>query len=359
MDFSFTAVSYERPAFLDQALPAFPKSAGVYKIFDTRGRLIVLDKTSNLFERMERYFGPRSEKVRDLDLSLITSRIEFIRTFSPFEAAYVLYLERRRFFPKTYRKMRTFRFFTLMKIPRRQRFPRIYASRDIRAGADYFGPFDSRHQFNRLKTLLERTFKLRPCLYDIRGGDPHPDCMYFQMHTCSRPCNNDIDRPGYLADVDAAIAFTEGRDEDITQPLMEKMQTLATEMKFEEAERAHRQLERIRRARSEWTAVLRSLWKFDCLAVLPSDSAAACTIAFVRAGAIVGFKRYPLCDLGSLLTKDLERCYAEPAPSVDREQQYDEFCLVCNFPDELLPISGDIVAAVERRLEERRRRPRA
>ena len=106
--------------------------------------------------------------------------------------------------------MRTFRLFTLMKMNRKQRFPRIYASKQIKSGVDYFGPFVTRGQFTRLKTALERTFKLRPCLYNIRGNDPHPDCLYFQMHTCSRPCNNDIDRGGYLADVDAAIAFIQG-----------------------------------------------------------------------------------------------------------------------------------------------------
>src|SRR5712691_11183237 len=209
-----------------------PKHSGVYKIFDTHGKLIVLDKTSNLFQRLERFYGERSEPVRDLDLREITARIEYIRTDSTFETLYVLYRERKIHFPKTYRKMRTFRLFTLMKVNRKQRFPRIYASREIKAGVDYFGPFISRGQLARLKTTLERTFKLRPCLYNIRGNDPHPDCLYFQMHTCSRPCNNDIDRRGYLEDVHQAIAFIEGRDEDIEHKLDEKMNNLAAETRF-------------------------------------------------------------------------------------------------------------------------------
>src|SRR2546425_6293375 len=208
---------------------ALPKHSGVYKIFDTRDKLIVLDKTSNLFQRFERYYGPRSEMVRDLDLREITGRIEYLRTDSTFETLYVLYRERKKFFPKTYRKMRTFRLFTLMKINRRQRFPRIYASREIKAVVDYFGPFVTRGQFSRLKTTLERTFKLRPCLYNIRGNDPHPEGLYFQMHTCSRPCNNDIDRRGYLRDVDDAIDFVQGHDGEIEKRLREKMDSLGAQ----------------------------------------------------------------------------------------------------------------------------------
>src|SRR5712691_6616281 len=286
MEFRFEAIEF------DKTLPALPKHAGVYKIFDIRGKLIVLDKTSNLFERCERYYGERSERVRDLDLREITSRIEYIRTDSPFETLYVLYRERKHYFPKTYRKMRTFRLFTLMKINRKQRFPRLYASRQIKAGVDYFGPFISRGQFTRLKTTLERTFKLRPCLYNIRGNDPHPDCLYFQMHTCSRPCNNDIDRRGYLDDVQDAIAFIEGRDEDIDHKLDEKMNDLAAEMKFEDAEIIHRRLEKIHRARQEYKDTFFSVWNFNYIAVLGSDSVSRCKIAFIRRGRVIGFEPY-------------------------------------------------------------------
>src|SRR5678816_1880828 len=221
MEFRFETIEYDR------TLPSLPKHSGVYKIFDLRGKLIVLDKTSNLFDRFERYYGERSERVRDLDLREITGRIEYIRTDSPLETIYVLYRERKNYFPKTYRKMRTFRLFTLMKINRKQRFPRIYASRQIKAGVYYFGPFISRGQFTKLKTTLERTFKPRPCLYNIRGNDPHPDCLYFQMHTCSRPCNNDIDRAGYLSDVEEAMDFIQGRDEEVEAQLIKQMSALA------------------------------------------------------------------------------------------------------------------------------------
>src|SRR5215467_2377204 len=118
MEFVFQAIQYSRGGDVHEHLSQFPKRSGVYKIFDTHGKLIVLDKTSNLHDRMERFFGERSELLRDLDLREITSSIEFRPTDSPFETLYLLYRERRVLFPKTYRKMRTFRNFTLMKINR-------------------------------------------------------------------------------------------------------------------------------------------------------------------------------------------------------------------------------------------------
>src|SRR5262249_13216856 len=325
MEFRFETLEY------DKTFPSLPKHSGVYKIFDVRGKLIVLDKTSNLFERFERYYGERSERVRDLDLREITGRIEYIRTDSTFETLYVLYRERRNHFPKTYRKMRTFRLFTLMKINRKQRFPRIYASREIKAGVDYFGPFISRTQFTKLKTTLERTFKLRPCLYNIRGNDPHPDCLYFQMHTCSRPCNNDINRRDYLEDVANATQFIEGADEGIERAFVQKMNELAAEMKFEEAEVVHRKLDKVRRARQEFSDTFFSVWNFNYIAVLASDSTSRCKIAFIRQGRIIAFEQYEVETLKETLARDLFRLFGSPFERESGDGTYDEFCLVANF----------------------------
>ena len=331
MNFEFTTVLYDKETFITETLLSLPKGSGVYKIFDTRGQLIVLDKTSNLYQRLERYFGEHSERVKDLDLREITSRIEFRRTWSPFETTYVLYVQRREHFPKTYRRMRTFRLFKLMKINRKQRFPRVYASKQIKAGVDYFGPFVTRGQFSRLKTSLERTFKLRPCLYNIHGGDPHPDCLYFQMHTCSRPCNDDIGREGYLADVDGAIDFIQGHDETLSGKLMARIGEFAEAEQFEDAEIVRRQLEKIQRARKESKDKFPSVWSFDYLVLLPSDSTARTKIAFSHAGSIVRFRDYDTATLPEVLPEEAEQIYSAQPATPNREWQYDEFCLVANY----------------------------
>ena len=358
MEFRFETIDYDR------TLPVLPKHSGVYKIFDVRGKLIVLDKSSNLFDRFSRYYGERSERVRDLDLREITGKIEYIKTDSTFETLYVLYRERKKQFPKTYRKMRTFRLFTLMKINRRQRFPRLYSSREIKPGVDYFGPFVSRAQFTRLKTTLERTFKLRPCLYNIRGDDPHPDCLYFQMHTCSRPCNNDVKRTGYLEDVQQAIAFIEGTDSELENALLKKMNDLAAATKFEEAELVRRRLDKIHRARQEYKDTFFSVWKFNYISVLPSDSVSRCKIAFIRECRIVAFEQYEVESLHESLASDLHRVFQMPVEPDALGTRYDEFCLVSNFivdplqSVDLLPVRDieTVPALVIERIQQRKRK---
>lgn len=330
MELQFTEVCYDS-GFTVNSLPQIPKGSAVYKIFDIQNQLILLDKTSNLFEKLERYFGTRPERVKDADLRQITSRIEFIRTWSPFETVYVLYLERRRIFPRTYRRMRTFPYFSLLKINRRQRFPRIYASRQIKPGVEYFGPIRTHGQLTRLKTTLERTFKLRPCLYNIRGNDPHPDCMYFQMHTCSRPCNNDIDRRSYLADVDLAIAFILGRDSQTEEAISAQLAALSADQRFEEAANARRRLEKIRRARQETKDICTALWHFDFIGVLAASTVERIKLVFVRAGSIVALEEYAVGDLPEVIPTETARLFSGAPTAPNAEWHYDEFCLVSSF----------------------------
>jgi excinuclease UvrABC nuclease subunit len=56
MDLEFQTILYDGATFIEAALPAIPKSTAVYRIFDLHGQLIVLDKTSNLAHRLERFF---------------------------------------------------------------------------------------------------------------------------------------------------------------------------------------------------------------------------------------------------------------------------------------------------------------
>jgi excinuclease UvrABC nuclease subunit len=183
------------------------------------------------------------------------------------------------------------------------------------------------------------------------------------MHTCSRPCNNDIDRRHYLEDVQTASAFIEGRDEDIEREFLAKMDALAAEMKFEEAEIVRRKLEKIRRARQEHKDAFFSIWDFNYVAALASDSVSRCKIAFVRQGRIAGFEQYETETLAETLAVDLHRFFDAPADRESKESTYDEFCLVANFiidplqSVDLLPVP-DIETLPERVIERLQRRKR-
>ena len=327
-------VTFEFSAFPTEGLrhgqlAPVPRRAGVFRIFDPNGNLILLEKTHNLAARLNRFYA-ETPRPGALDLREIGERVEFCATDSPFESLYLLYLERRRWFPSSYRRMRTFPLGYLLALDPAPRFPRIDVSRTIRPGIRYFGPFRSRKVAEQVRSTIERTFRIRPCEYDIQGNDPYPDCLYFQMRTCSRPCNGDIDRETYGEDIASAIAWILEDDGGAIAPLLARIGSLAGEMRFEEAEQIRLQVERVRTARAHIDGPIFEVGRFDHLAVLRSGSARTRKIAVIRSGRIARLEEHAVGDIADTLESSLAQRDAALRPGVD-DFVYDEFCLAAGF----------------------------
>jgi excinuclease UvrABC nuclease subunit len=162
------------------------------------------------------------------------------------------------------------------------------------------------------------------------------------------------------------MLFIEGRDAELESSLVGRMNALATEMKFEEAEISRRRLERILKAREEYADTFFSVANFDFIAVLAAASTSRRKMAFIRQGRIVGFEEYDIVSLRDALTADLQRLFAATSSRSAADNQYDEFCLVSNFiVDPLQSVDlvrvhdGEDVAATVLELIERKRKRRS
>jgi excinuclease UvrABC nuclease subunit len=312
-----------------------PRGAGVFRILGHGGKLLLLEKTHNLAARLERFYSETPDP-GGLDLREISERIEFSRTDSPFESLYLLYLERRRAFPATYRKMKTFPLYYLIAVDPRDRFPRVELTRRIRAGARHFGPLRNRLAGEHLRSLVERAYRIRSCEYDIRGDDPYPDCLYFQMHTCSRPCNGDIDRATYLEDVEAALRLMVRGEDPAIAGLVETMDRQAAETRFEEAEQTRLRIERVRKAGAEIRDPVFEVERFDYVAVMKARRKADRKVALIRGGRIVRLEEHAVATIGETLEASIEASLSESAsgnPEEITEFNYDEFCLTASVLD--------------------------
>ncbi len=366
LTFEFQTIPDAEVRSRGEALPSVPRRSGVFRIFDVQGKLILLEKTHNLAERIGRFYSEARE-AWTLDLRDITDRVEVCRTDSPLETLYVLHSERRRWFPDTYHTMPTLPRYYLLKINRRQRFPRLYAARQIKRGVAYFGPFLRKSDLERFKAMVERTFRIRPCQYNIRGNDPYPDCLYFQMRTCSKPCNADIGRKAYLEDIDDAIRFVQGAEQDTVSRTLDEIETLSEETRFEEAERLRRKLDRIKRARKEYREPYQDLWSFDFVAVMESGSVRTKKIALILEGHIVTFEEHRVDNIEETLTV-MTRAQRSVEPiAVSPERHYEEFCLVSSFLNrklesvQLFPLGDPVETAAEiaRNIEDKKAKRKA
>jgi excinuclease ABC subunit C len=125
-------------------------------------------------------------------------------------------------------------------------FPRLVVTQKMtrRHGVMHLGPFIGKRSIERSVRTLARLLSLRTCAGRLRPDADFSPCIYGQMGHCSAPCNLSIDASAYDDRVRDAVGFLRGsRTGSILGGVAKARDQAASAMRFEEANRYHRDLE--------------------------------------------------------------------------------------------------------------------
>lgn len=214
-------------------LPAEP---GVYLYKDGESNVLYVGKARNLRSRVRSYFS--EEKLAEAKTgSLITEarEIHFIQVDNNKEA---LALENnliKQYKPRFNVLLRDDKTYPYIKLTN-EKYPRVYVTRRIlRDGATYYGPFFPGNLAHRLVHFIHRHFKVPSCKIDFERKHTHP-CLQYHIHRCQGPCVEGLTTDeAYAAAVRDVRLFLEGRHRDLANELEKRMNSAASEMRFEEA----------------------------------------------------------------------------------------------------------------------------
>ncbi len=248
------------PPVVTEKLDALPPSSGVYLFKDKKGGVVYVGKAKSLRSRVRSYFQEGSTDNRYFIpiLQRTIGDLETIVTQSEKEAAILennLIKEHR---PRYNVKLRDDKDYISLKLDPKDEWPRLWVVRrpSYQPGetARYFGPYHSATAARRTLHLVNKHFQLRTCT-DTEMRSRRRPCLQHQIKRCPAPCVLEVDRPWYDEQVRAVAMFLDGRHDELSNELKERMQAAARAMRFELAAVYRDQLAAIEKVREEQRVV--------------------------------------------------------------------------------------------------------
>ena len=226
-------------------------------------------------------------------------------------------------------------------------------------GARYFGPYHSATAARRTLHLVNKYFQLRTCS-DVEFASRRRPCLQHQIKRCPAPCVLAVDRGWYREQVEAVGKFLEGRHDELSNELVERMRQAARDMRFELAAVYRDQLRAIEKVREEQRVVTIDDVDRDVLGFYREGELVEIALLYVRAGKLADVVTYSIKQAeipdeeivaaflaqhyGSSLTSSL----AKPGEAVDDEP------VAALVPDEIiLPREPEGVDGISEWLSER------
>lgn len=227
--------------YLKGIVSNLPEKPGIYQYLNAEGTIIYVGKAKNLKRRVYSYFSKehQSGKTR-----VLVSKIADIRYIVVNSEEDALLLENNLI--KKYKP----RYNVLLKDDKtypsicvqNEYFPRVFKTRRIiRNGSSYYGPYSHSPSMHAVLDLIKHLYPLRTCNLNlspenIRAGKFNV-CLEYHIKNCAGPCIGLQSQEEYLKNIAEIKEILKGNTQEISRLLYQRMQDLAAEMKFEEAQK--------------------------------------------------------------------------------------------------------------------------
>lgn len=217
-----------------------PEGPGCYQYLDDSGTVIYVGKAKNLKRRVSSYFYRPTQTAKTAILVRHIRDIKYVVVKTEEDA---LLLENnliKRYKPRYNVLLKDDKSYPSIVITK-EPYPRIFKTRQIvRGTGEYFGPYSHIPTLNALLELIHGLYPLRSCRQlitaeGIKEGK-YKTCLEYHIKNCKAPCVGLESHEQYNAHIAEAREILRGNTASICSRLMDEMQSLASEMRFEEAE---------------------------------------------------------------------------------------------------------------------------
>jgi len=214
-------------------LPAQP---GVYLFQDAGGTILYVGKARSLRSRVKSYF--LESRWQDAKTGSLVREIADLRYIVVDNEKEALALENnliKQHKPKFNVLLRDDKTYPYIRYTAFEKYPRVYVTRRLnKDGSIYFGPYFPASLAYRLVHLIHKHFLVPSCTVDLDRRHPRP-CLQYYIHRCLGPCAALVTDERYAEAARDVKLFLEGRRNDLSRSLKERMERASDEQRYEEA----------------------------------------------------------------------------------------------------------------------------
>lgn len=280
---------------LKEIIKNLPSQPGIYKYFDSSGKIIYVGKAKNLKRRVSSYFTKNHDNAKTRVLVSKIKKIEFIVVDNETEALLLENSLIKEHQPRYNMMLKDDKSFPLIKITN-ERFPRVFALRNPRYddGALYFGPYTSAKSMYTILDLIKSLYPLRNCNYNlseenIRAGK-FKACLEYQLGNCNAPCVGKETEEHYMNAIENVKNVLRGNFSHVRRHLKEQMLEASDRMEFELAQKYKQRIDLLEMFRNKSTVVSHRISNVDVFSVVLDDNRAFVNFLKVTNGMVVQAK---------------------------------------------------------------------
>ncbi|WP_370556807.1 excinuclease ABC subunit UvrC [Edwardsiella tarda] len=264
---------------------------GVYRMYEAGGEVIYVGKAKDLKKRLSSYFRRQLASRKTEALVRQIAHIDVTVTHTETEALLLEHNYIKRYQPRYNVLLRDDKSYPLIYLSA-ERHPRLTVHRGAkRARGDYFGPFPNASAVRETLALLQKLFPIRQCEDSVYRNRSRP-CLQYQIQRCLGPCVAGlVSDAEYARQVDYVRLFLSGKDSQVVDALVARMEEASRALRFEEAARLRDQIQAVRRV-TERQFISGDHDDIDVVGVAFEAGMACVHVLFIRQGQVLGSRSY-------------------------------------------------------------------
>ena len=265
---------------------------GAYRMLNAKGKVIYVGKARSLKKRVATYFQRSHADAKTAAMMRLVKGVEVTVTNTENEALILEYNLIKEHKPRFNVLLRDDKSYPYIYVSTDHKFPRLRFHRGARKGKGrYFGPYPSTSAVRKTLNELQKLFLIRQCPDTYFRNRTRP-CLQYQIKRCTAPCVGYVDETGYREDIDAAILFLEGRNRNVIDAMVKRMEAASEQQDYEQAARFRDQIARFKKVEAEQMVTRATAGDLDVIATAQLPGVHCVTILYIRGGKILGSRNF-------------------------------------------------------------------